>query len=538
MNTIYEKTSPQLKVPSAQTTTTPQLLNGGGSSLVSNSSSSNDDEHEDKLSTSNTSSSSHSPSHHSNIIAHHRHHHQTNAFTAQMQQPAAPATPTTTIQANSSVGGGSSRALNNRNSSISSSMMLQSKPHFSANHHHHYTTHNQSSLAKKTIKSNNTNNNPLLSSVAAEASNACKRTPTLRQSSAKNANGGFLSQTGSNTPVSSVTTSNLSSLATNAAQRAINGTLTSPILKSNAEINYELSHELQQKQVECLNRKYGGHLRARRAARTIQLAYREYRMRRNYMRLCENTMMKRRSLDVIAGANIGLLASMSSSSSQVGNSVNFGPSIEEECIEKKSLAAESMLLPKEDMVYDSLHPRTTNKACDEDVASILESGNGDYKSLDDDSAEIINMAHKASNVMNIAASYSATTLSLIESSNKSMSINSVYSSSSSSAHVTGNSATLRSNATVHKSNPILSPSTLLDDEEVIDEESNESTILSANKESSTHLANRSQINQNSVNSNMLFLKNYDLNKHKYLVGLNLFNRFVLFFLKSFNTSSF
>jgi hypothetical protein len=60
---------------------------------------------------------------------------------------------------------------------------------------------------------------------------------------------------------------------------------------------YELCNELQQKQIELLNRKYGGHLRARRAARIIQLAYREYRMRKNYEKLCENSI-KRRSLEM------------------------------------------------------------------------------------------------------------------------------------------------------------------------------------------------------------------------------------------------
>lgn len=44
-------------------------------------------------------------------------------------------------------------------------------------------------------------------------------------------------------------------------------------------------------------RKYGGHLRCKRAARVIQLAYREYRLRKNYFKLCESNL-KRRSFDM------------------------------------------------------------------------------------------------------------------------------------------------------------------------------------------------------------------------------------------------
>ncbi|CAO2624507.1 IQ motif and SEC7 domain-containing protein 2 [Lemmus lemmus] len=49
--------------------------------------------------------------------------------------------------------------------------------------------------------------------------------------------------------------------------------------------SYELSADLQDKKVEVLERKYGGPLRARRAARTIQAAFRRHRMARNFERL-------------------------------------------------------------------------------------------------------------------------------------------------------------------------------------------------------------------------------------------------------------
>lgn len=61
---------------------------------------------------------------------------------------------------------------------------------------------------------------------------------------------------------------------------------------------YELSNDLKQKELEILNHKYGGYLRARRAARTIQSAYRQYKLKKNYEKLFENNL-RRRSIDVI-----------------------------------------------------------------------------------------------------------------------------------------------------------------------------------------------------------------------------------------------
>ncbi|XP_013382812.1 IQ motif and SEC7 domain-containing protein 2-like [Lingula anatina] len=48
---------------------------------------------------------------------------------------------------------------------------------------------------------------------------------------------------------------------------------------------YELSSDFQAKQIEMLEKKYGGQLRARIAARTIQQAYRNYCLRKNFQRL-------------------------------------------------------------------------------------------------------------------------------------------------------------------------------------------------------------------------------------------------------------
>ena len=66
--------------------------------------------------------------------------------------------------------------------------------------------------------------------------------------------------------------------------------------KSRAWANaYELSQDLHDKQLEMLERKYGGHLIAKRAARIIQQAYRQYSMTRNFERLRTITNEKRLS---------------------------------------------------------------------------------------------------------------------------------------------------------------------------------------------------------------------------------------------------
>uniref|UniRef100_A0A3P8WK20 IQ motif and Sec7 domain ArfGEF 1 n=1 Tax=Cynoglossus semilaevis TaxID=244447 RepID=A0A3P8WK20_CYNSE len=61
--------------------------------------------------------------------------------------------------------------------------------------------------------------------------------------------------------------------------------------------NYELSTDLQDKKVEMLERKYGGRFITRHAARTIQTAFRQYQMNKNFERLrssmSENRMSRR-----------------------------------------------------------------------------------------------------------------------------------------------------------------------------------------------------------------------------------------------------
>uniref|UniRef100_A0A914BX68 Uncharacterized protein n=1 Tax=Acrobeloides nanus TaxID=290746 RepID=A0A914BX68_9BILA len=49
--------------------------------------------------------------------------------------------------------------------------------------------------------------------------------------------------------------------------------------------NYEISDEICRKQVQCLEKKYGGRIRAHTAARTIQRAYRRYRLNQQWNNL-------------------------------------------------------------------------------------------------------------------------------------------------------------------------------------------------------------------------------------------------------------
>ena len=66
------------------------------------------------------------------------------------------------------------------------------------------------------------------------------------------------------------------------------------IKRSRAQsVAYELSQDLQDKQTEMLERRYGGSVRSRRAAKIIQRAYRQYCMNRNFQKL-RNSVAERR----------------------------------------------------------------------------------------------------------------------------------------------------------------------------------------------------------------------------------------------------
>ncbi|KAI3357016.1 hypothetical protein L3Q82_003651 [Scortum barcoo] len=61
--------------------------------------------------------------------------------------------------------------------------------------------------------------------------------------------------------------------------------------------SYELSTDLQDKKVEMLERKYGGQFVSRRAARTIQTAFRQYRIRPHEQELREASQLRLREQD-------------------------------------------------------------------------------------------------------------------------------------------------------------------------------------------------------------------------------------------------
>ncbi|KAF7238165.1 hypothetical protein EG68_11149 [Paragonimus skrjabini miyazakii] len=65
-------------------------------------------------------------------------------------------------------------------------------------------------------------------------------------------------------------------------------------------LSYELGEDLRAKEIELIERCYGGRMRAQRAARIIQNAYREYRLRTEYARIC----LEKRKPDSCTSANV------------------------------------------------------------------------------------------------------------------------------------------------------------------------------------------------------------------------------------------
>jgi hypothetical protein len=64
---------------------------------------------------------------------------------------------------------------------------------------------------------------------------------------------------------------------------------------TNCPINaYELSQDLHDKQIEMLEKKYGGSLRCHRAATIIQRAYRQYKLEQNFRHLCATIKTNKR----------------------------------------------------------------------------------------------------------------------------------------------------------------------------------------------------------------------------------------------------
>lgn len=273
---------------------------------------------------------------------------------------------------------------------------------------------------------------------------------------------------------------NLDSSSSDLSNQTVTPRLQNPT--SNKLIKYELSNDLQQKEIELLNRKYGGHLRARRAARIIQLAFREYRLRKNYIKLCENTL-KRRSLDMsnqtslpIANSipcldNIPQLNNNSDHNSKLSidlPSVDFEHLIEElnnkkeddgmeDCDDEDDAESgneEDDKLKNLPIKNINLNPinhnsqKNTKKLkfnLDNDLSSlsILSSTNGDYKNLDDEDDELEHSddlyenhddSSRYKTIINISNNKNLNSIN-------SSSINSVYSSASTATTSTFSSST-------------------------------------------------------------------------------------------------
>ncbi|CAF0884498.1 unnamed protein product [Adineta steineri] len=89
--------------------------------------------------------------------------------------------------------------------------------------------------------------------------------------------------------------SNLNPITDKTTSFAINIIDIRPTPSSNNSItNYELSQDLHDKQIEILERKYGGNLRCRHAATIIQRAYRQYKLKENFRHLCATIKTNKR----------------------------------------------------------------------------------------------------------------------------------------------------------------------------------------------------------------------------------------------------
>ncbi|KAG7270559.1 hypothetical protein CRUP_025161, partial [Coryphaenoides rupestris] len=88
--------------------------------------------------------------------------------------------------------------------------------------------------------------------------------------------------------------------------------------------SYELSTDLQDKKVEMLERKYGGSFVSRRAAKTIQTAFRQYRMNKNFERLRSSASESRMTRRIIL-SNMRLQYSFDERPQQQTHSVAIGP---------------------------------------------------------------------------------------------------------------------------------------------------------------------------------------------------------------------
>lgn len=126
---------------------------------------------------------------------------------------------------------------------------------------------------------------PSSNSISTSAVIASPRRPPAKRVGMLGMSGDVVSKTQTVSQLSALDTERTAAAASSATSGVV------------ANSTYELSEEMKQHEIELMCRRYGGFSTAYRAACVIQARYRQYKMARNFDRLCENTLAKRRSLN-------------------------------------------------------------------------------------------------------------------------------------------------------------------------------------------------------------------------------------------------
>jgi len=178
--------------------------------------------------------------------------------------------------------------------------------------------------------------------------------------------------------------------------------------------NYELSADLQEKQIEMMKNFYGGSERCEKACKTIQYAYRSYKMKSNFKKISQSSNRRRLTVDCVKEIPVGGVwqkeqASVSDSevgydvtSAQKDSSVSSGASVED--IRTKDAADDQsdkdqtteVALENDDVIACKTNDVTTledaNKPCDdvtiEEADVTIEQADVTIEEADDDEEEV------------------------------------------------------------------------------------------------------------------------------------------------------
>ena len=266
-----------------------------------------------------------------------------------------------------------------------------------------------------------------------------------------------------------------------------------------------------------LDEKYGGYLRARRAARTIQLAYREYKLRKNYLKLCENSLKRRSYMSKEA-----LTSGVDVASADFEHLVEKFSDFELDLSVKESICLKNSITPNEsDAELDtagikeapSIEPTIPKQKQHEKLAhsfkpskiGSLSCSPKSYKSP----SSLLGMDVCKSN----GSAYSDYSSLTVGSSSSSILIRPMKENGSG-KRLSKKEASRSRMSPVHFQNS----------------DSSSKIIRSKSQNSHQHQQQQQktspdcQEKQYRIINKTMSGKDYDLNKHKYLVGLNLFNR--------------